>query len=62
MPVASNVTLVFEARAFAFSSQQISWDAGSDSSPIEEALAAALDPIDFESGFFQATGGIAFTF
>ena len=35
---------------------------GGDSSLIEEALAAALDPIEFQYGFFQATGGLAFTF
>jgi hypothetical protein len=62
VPVGSSVSLVFEARAFGFPKQQISWDAGSDSSPIEETLAAALDPIEFQSGFFQATGGVVFTF
>jgi hypothetical protein len=62
VPVGSKVTLVFEARAFGFPKQQIQWDSGGDSSPIEDALAAALDPIEFEHGFFQATGGVVFTF
>ena len=62
MPVGSKVTLVFEARAFGFPKQQIGWDSGPDSSPIEDALAAVLDPIEFEYGFFQATGGLVFTF
>ena len=62
VPVGSSVTLLFEARAFGFPKQQIRWDPGSASSPIEEALAAALDPIEFEHGFFQATGGVVFSF
>ena len=62
VPVGSKVALVFEARAFGFPKQKIGWDAGSESSPIEEALAAALDPIEFQSGFFQATGGVVITF
>ena len=63
MPVGSRVTLLFEARAFGFPKQQIQWDSGSgDSSPIEDALAAALDPIEFEHGFFQATAGVVFAF
>jgi hypothetical protein len=62
VPVGSKVTLLFEARAFGFPKQQIQWDSGGDSSPIEDALAAALDPIEFEHGFFQATGGVVFSF
>ncbi len=63
VPVGSRVTLLFEARAFGFPKQQIQWDSGSgDSSPIEDALAAALDPIEFEHGFFQATAGVVFAF
>lgn len=63
VPVGSSLTLVFEARAFAFPSQQIRWDAGSgDPSPIEEILANAIEPIDFDAGYFQATAGLVFSF
>ena len=63
VPVSSSVSLLFEARAFGFPKQEIQWGSGSgESSPIEDALAAALDPIEFEYGFFQATGGVVFTF
>ena len=62
VPVGAKVALVFEARALGVPKQSLGWDAGSDSSPIEEVLAAALDPIEFQSGFFQATGGVVFTF
>ena len=50
------------ARAFGFPKQELQWGPGSGSSAIEEGLAAALDPIAFQYGFFQATGGLAFTF
>jgi hypothetical protein len=62
VPVGSHVALLFEARAFGFPKRELRWGAGAGSSPIEEAIAAALDPIEFEYGFFQATGGLAFTF
>ena len=63
VPVSSSVSLLFEARAFGFPKQEIQWGSGSgESSPIEDALAAALDPIEFEYGFFQATGGVVFSF
>jgi hypothetical protein len=61
--VSPQVALVFEARAFGFPKREIQWGTGSGSpSPIEEALAEALDPIAFQYGFFQASGGLAFTF
>jgi hypothetical protein len=56
------VALLFEARAFGFPKREVQWGSGGDSSPIEDALAAALDPIELEYGFFQATGGVVFTF
>jgi hypothetical protein len=57
------VALVVEARAFGFPKRELQWGPGSgDPSPIEEALAEALDPIAFQYGFFQASGGLAFTF
>lgn len=62
VPVASHVALLVDARAFGFPKQELQWGPGSGSSAIEEALAAALDPIAFQYGFFQATGGLAFTF
>jgi hypothetical protein len=62
VPVSSHVSLLFDARAFGFPKREIQWGSGGDSSPIEDALAAALDPIEFEYGFFQATGGLVFTF
>jgi hypothetical protein len=63
IPVSSGVALLFEARAFGFPKKEIQWGTGSgQTSPIEEALAAALDPIEFQYGFFQATGGVVFTF
>jgi hypothetical protein len=61
--VSPQVALVFEARAFGFPTREIQWGPGSgDPSLIEEALAEALDPIEFQYGFFQASGGLAFTF
>jgi len=63
VPVGSHVALLFEARAFGFPKREVQWGTGSgDASPIEEALAAALDPIELEYGFFQATGGVVFSF
>ena len=57
------VSLLFEARAFGFPTREIQWGSGGgESSIIEEALAAGLDPIEFEYGFFQATGGVVFSF
>ena len=56
------MALLFDARAFGFPKREVHWGSGSGSSAIEDALAAALDPIEFEYGFFQATGGLAFTF
>jgi hypothetical protein len=57
------VALVFEARAFGFPTRELQWGTGSGNpSPIEEALAASLDLIAFQYGFFQASGGLAFTF
>ena len=60
--LSDNVSLVIDARAFGFPKRELEWGSGSDISPIEEALAASLDPIEFQYGFFQATGGLAFTF
>ena len=55
--------VLVEARAFGFPKREIQWGpGGGESSLIEEALAAALDPIEFEYGFFQATGGVVFSF
>ena len=62
VPLGDTVSLVFDARAFGFPKQELQWGSGSGASPIEEALAAALDPIEFQYGYFQATGGLAFTF
>ena len=62
VPLGDSVSLVFDARAFGFPKRELAWGSGSGTSPIEEALAAALDPIEFQYGFFQATGGVAFTF
>jgi hypothetical protein len=63
VPVGSHVALLFDARAFGFPKRELQWGTGSGhASPIEQALAAALDPIEFEYGFFQATGGLVFTF
>jgi hypothetical protein len=63
IPLGAHVGLVVEARGFAFPKQVVQWGAGSgDPSPLEEALAEALDPIEFEYGFFQAAGGLAFSF
>jgi hypothetical protein len=61
--VSPQVALVFEGRAFGFPTREVQWGSGSGRpSPIEEALAAALDPIEFQYGFFQATGGLVITF
>jgi hypothetical protein len=61
--VSPQVALVFEGRAFGFPTRELQWGPGSaDPSLIEEALAEALDPIEFRYGFFQASGGLAFTF
>lgn len=63
VPVGSSVSLVFDARAFGFPKRELQWGpGGGESSIIEEVLAASLDPIEFQYGFFQAAGGIAFTF
>jgi hypothetical protein len=63
VPVSSSVALVFDARAFGFPTKTLEWGpGGGESSTIEEVLAASLDPIEFQYGFFQAAGGIAFTF
>ena len=62
VPVGPHVYLIFDARAFGFPKRELQWGSSGDSSPIEDALAAALDPIEFEYGFFQATGGLVFTF
>jgi hypothetical protein len=62
VPVGSHVALLFDARAFGFPTRQVQWGSGSGSSVVEDALAAALDPIEFQYGFFQATGGLALTF
>jgi hypothetical protein len=63
VPVGSRVALVFDARAFGFPKRELQWGTGSGNlSPIEEALAASLDPIEFEYGFFQAAGGLVFSF
>jgi hypothetical protein len=61
--VSPQVALVFEGRAFGFPTREVQWGSGSGTpSPIEESLAAALDPIEFQYGFFQATGGLVITF
>jgi hypothetical protein len=63
VPLGAHVALVVDARGFAFPKREVRWGAGGgDTSPIEEALADALDPIAFEYGFFQASGGLAFVF
>jgi hypothetical protein len=63
VPLGAHVALVVDARGFAFPKRELQWGPGSgDPSPIEEALAEALDPIEFEYGFFQASGGLAFIF
>lgn len=63
VPLGSSVALVVDARGFGFPKRELEWGpGGGTSSPIEEALAEALDPIEFQYGFFQATGGLAFTF
>lgn len=62
VPVGSRVALLVDARAFGFPKRELQWGSGSGSSVIEDALAESLDPIAFEYGFFQATGGLAFTF
>jgi hypothetical protein len=60
--VSPHVALVVEGRAFGFPKRELRWGSGSGSSAIEDALAEALDPIEFQYGFFQATGGLAVTF
>jgi hypothetical protein len=63
IPLGAHVALAVDARGFVFPEREVQWGPGSrDPSPLEEALARALDPIEFEYGFFQATGGLAFTF
>jgi hypothetical protein len=62
VPLGSHVALLVDARAFGFPTRELQWGSGSGSSIVEDALAEALDPIEFEYGFFQATGGLAFTF
>jgi hypothetical protein len=52
-----------EGRAWGFPKRELQWGPGSgDPSLIEEALAGALDPIEFQYGFFQASGGLVITF
>ena len=61
--LSDTVSLVVDARAFGFPTRELRWGPGSgNQSPIEEALAENLDPIEFRYGFFQASGGLAFTF
>jgi hypothetical protein len=60
--VSPQVAFVVEGRAFGFPTRELHWGSGSGSSAIEDALAAALDPIEFQYGFFQATGGLSITF
>jgi hypothetical protein len=60
--VSPQVAFVVEGRAFGFPTRELHWGSGSGSSAIEDALADALDPIEFQYGFFQATGGLAITF
>jgi hypothetical protein len=61
--VSPHVALAVEGRAFSFPTRELRWGPGSGRpSPIEEALAEALDPIEFRYGFFQATAGLAITF
>lgn len=62
IPVAETVSLVFEGRAFGFPKRELRWGSASGTSPIEDALAEALDPIEFQYGYFQATGGVLFRF
>ncbi len=62
VPMGSHVALLFDARAFGFPKREVQWGSGSGSSAIEDAIAASLDPIEFQYGFFQATGGLVFTF
>jgi len=63
VPIGSAVSLLFDARAFGFPTRTLEWGpGGGESSVIEDALASSLDPIEFQYGFFQASGGIAFTF
>jgi hypothetical protein len=58
-----NVALLVEGRAWGFPKRELEWGPGSgDPSAIEESLAEALDPIEFQYGFFLASGGLAFTF
>jgi hypothetical protein len=63
VPVSSSVSLVFDARAFGFPTKTLRWGpGGGESSIIEDTLASSLDPIEFQYGFFQAAGGVAFRF
>jgi hypothetical protein len=62
VPLGSHVALLFDARAFGFPRRELQWGSGSGGSLVEDALAEALDPIEFQYGYFQATGGLAFTF
>jgi hypothetical protein len=58
-----NLSLLVEARAFAFPEQEIRWGpASGGASPVEQLLASNLDPIRFRPGFFQATAGLAVSF
>ena len=63
VPLGSKTALVVEARAFGFPKQELRWGTGSGNpSEIEKALGEALDPIEFQYGFFQATGGLLVRF
>jgi hypothetical protein len=59
IPIAPRAAFVVEGRAFAFPTRQLQWGSASGGvSPIEVALAGALDPIKLKPGFFQLTGGV----
>ncbi len=62
VPLRGRLELAFDARAFAFPERELEWGSGGGSSPIEEALAANLDPIEFRYGFFHLTGGLGYRF
>jgi hypothetical protein len=62
IPLGAHVSLLADARAFGFPTRELQWGSGSGSSIVEDALAEALDPIEFQYGYFQATGGLALTF
>lgn len=63
LALSRQAALVVEGRGFLFPSRQLEWGpSGGGSSPLETALAAALEPIDLRPGFFQLTGGLALRF